>query len=407
MVLSPRGLQRAAPISEQTFAFIGKNHHLKCPLFQAVFIAPRVHWLLQQDATLDSFVIEWKSQDKNESRVFEFLEQLMNGKPIDPLDSEVDCLCEVATVLGNTEFLNSLIRNEDPINRSTVCGRLRRNWLEGRSVEAEIAFAASHFYEIESDELKGIDGSLLELIVGSERLVLASEDSLLNFIMSLGSEDYIVALLRYLWSECLSCEGTTLLMERRIDSGVDRLLWDSLCRRLLLPSPIAKSQSKVKIPMKAPKSLDGIISYLTKKHGGNVQEKGIVTITSKSVCDPEYAVNNVADLTSDSAFTSENTSDQWICWDFGEMRVRPTNYTMNSMRSKSWVVEVSVDGHAWTEIDRQVGIQVFRDDWVTDSFAVSSPEVGRYIRLTQTEKNHFGAHFLSLKAVEFFGTLYE
>jgi hypothetical protein len=49
-----------------------------------------------------------------------------------------------------------------------------------------------------------------------------------------------------------------------------------------------------------PKSLEGIISYLTKKHGGNVHEKGIVTITSKSVYDPELqrALKNVADLTS-------------------------------------------------------------------------------------------------------------
>jgi hypothetical protein len=31
------------------------------------------------------------------------------------------------------------------------------------------------------------------------------------------------------------------------------------------------------------KSLDGIISYLTKEHDENVEEKGIVTITSKSV----------------------------------------------------------------------------------------------------------------------------
>jgi hypothetical protein len=28
------------------------------------------------------------------------------------------------------------------------------------------------------------------------------------------------------------------------------------------------------------RSLDGIISYLTRKHGGNVHDKGIVTITS-------------------------------------------------------------------------------------------------------------------------------
>jgi hypothetical protein len=55
----------------------------------------------------------------------------------------------------------------------------------------------------------------------------------------------------------------------------------------------------ISLPMKEAKSLDGIISYLTRKHGGNVQEKGIVRITSKSGYDhpPEYGLKNVADPT--------------------------------------------------------------------------------------------------------------
>jgi hypothetical protein len=58
MILSTQGLQRAAPISENGFVFIGKTRRLKCTLFQAVFISPRVHRLMQQDATLDSIVLE-------------------------------------------------------------------------------------------------------------------------------------------------------------------------------------------------------------------------------------------------------------------------------------------------------------------------------------------------------------
>jgi hypothetical protein len=93
-------------------------------------------------------------------------------------------------------------------------------------------------------------------------------------------------------------------------------------------------------PMKGAKLLDGIISYLTKKHSGNVQEKGIVRITSKSVSDnPKWVLKNVADLTSNSCFWSKDEPGQWVCWDFGEMRVRPTRYTINGEDLKSWVVE--------------------------------------------------------------------
>jgi hypothetical protein len=61
-------------------------------------------------------------------------------------------------------------------------------------------------------------------------------------------------------------------------------------------------------------SLDGILCHLTMEHLGNVHEKGIVTITSKSVRDgPKHSPANVTNLTSDSAFVSEDGPGQWIC----------------------------------------------------------------------------------------------
>jgi hypothetical protein len=95
------------------------------------------------------------------------------------------------------------------------------------------------------------------------------------------------------------------------------------------------SVRKIEIPMKESGSLDGIISYLTKKHGGNVHEKGIVTITSKSVF-LGYCPEDVGNLTSGAFFCSEALPlEQWICWDFREMRVRPTHYTLDNLWLKS------------------------------------------------------------------------
>jgi hypothetical protein len=178
---------------------------------------------------------------------------------------------------------------------------------------------------------------------------------------------------------------------------------------------IPKSLNKAEFPIKAPRRLEGIISYLTKKHGGNVHEKGIVTITSKSVCDdPRYALKNVADLTSGCSFRSKDEPGQWVCWDFREMRVQPTHYTIDAGFLKSWVVEGSLDGKSWTEIDQQTNNQDFKD-WETASFAVSRPVECRFIRLTQTDENHDdddsldndGRNELRLYDVEFFGTLSE
>jgi hypothetical protein len=155
-------------------------------------------------------------------------------------------------------------------------------------------------------------------------------------------------------------------------------------------------------------SLDGIISYLTNKYGGNVHEKGIVTMTSKSVLndDLKNALKNSADLTSGSAFMSKGEPGQWVCWDFLEGRVRPTQYTIWAVLLKSWVVEGSLDGESWTEIDRRTGDTHF-NRVLNKAFVVAKEVVCRFIRLTQTGKTYSARDTLDLIAVEFFGTLSE
>jgi hypothetical protein len=70
------------------------------------------------------------------------------------------------------------------------------------------------------------------------------------------------------------------------------------------PVSPSKSLKQVEFPLKEIKSVAGIISYLTLKHGENIQDRGIVTMTSKSV--DSGPLRNVADITSNSCFWSEN-----------------------------------------------------------------------------------------------------
>jgi hypothetical protein len=84
------------------------------------------------------------------------------------------------------------------------------------------------------------------------------------------------------------------------------------------------------------------------------------------------------------------------------MRVHLTDYTFGKSALLSWVVEGSVDGETWTEMDRRPGKTGPRSR--LGPFAVSNPVEGRFIRLTQ-ERNDIGDYDLILGAVEFFGTL--
>jgi hypothetical protein len=163
----------------------------------------------------------------------------------------------------------------------------------------------------------------------------------------------------------------------------------------------------VDYPLKVARSLDGIISYLAKKHGGNVHEKGIVTLTSKSSSgSPFFALWHLADQRSIFEFSSKDAPGQWVCWDFHEMRVRPTHYTIRTFWLRSWIVEGSVDGRAWTKIDERNETRDFEDE-TRASFAASHSGECRFIRVTQTGRQHSGDHRLTLRSFEFFGTLQE
>jgi hypothetical protein len=96
-----------------------------------------------------------------------------------------------------------------------------------------------------------------------------------------------------------------------------------------------KSHKEIAFPLQEAKSLQGIIFFLTRKHGGNVHDKGVVIITSRSVDAACVALRNLADLTSGTNFRSKNEPGQWVCWDFHQMRVRPTHYTIGTAYLKS------------------------------------------------------------------------
>jgi hypothetical protein len=412
--LSSQGLERASSSSADDFTFIVNGIELHCTQFEASFISPRVSLILQQDKTINSFFVESLSQREGieMKRVIDIFESLMKGSSLFASGSEMRGLCEFAAVLGNTELLKQ-IYDADEINVQNVCSRMRKGYLCcDCCIEEEIVFAASHFYELEFEELKDLDICIVEKILSSPSLRLKDEDSLLDFICKVNYDRRI--LVRQVFSEYLRSENISVFLDFFSPSNLDPVIWSSLCRRLLLP--IWRPRREVEIPMKKAESLEGIISYLTKKHGGNVEEKGIVTITSKSVSsdDPSYAPKNVADLTSDSEFWSTSEPGQWICWDFRALRVRLTHYTIRTYKLKSWVVHGSLDGRSWRKIDLQTNNQDFVTYATnTISFALVNPAEFRFIRLTlidQSQALFFGVLHgdrLHLQAVEFFGTLCE
>jgi hypothetical protein len=159
--------------------------------------------------------------------------------------------------------------------------------------------------------------------------------------------------------------------------------------------------------------LKGIIHHLTLECGGNVADRGIVSITADRPCnDRRYnAAKNIADLEANSYFHCANAENMSVCYDFKNMKVVLTDYSIRSRYDtdvpnlKSWVIALSNTGDDWTEADWREN----RDDLcprnVVRSFSVSRPSTGRYVRLRQIGPNNSG-HFRTLiSGFELFGAL--
>jgi hypothetical protein len=157
-------------------------------------------------------------------------------------------------------------------------------------------------------------------------------------------------------------------------------------------------------------SLDGIIASLTRRYGGNVHNQGIVTISASSLLGKDHQGRNAADLNSDSLFCSRNKSDSWLCYDFKDRRVILTRYSMRSAFRpfpKSWVIEGSLNGTSWMQLDKQMNTKDLIGQNRVVSFPVSTVAESRFIKLSMTGNDHSGDSFFCLSAVEFFGTLIE
>jgi hypothetical protein len=305
-------------------------------------------------------------------------------------------------------------------------------------VSSEIEFIASHVYEM-SDEVNSADISAMSAILGHESLHIESEDWLFEFILSRMAENLeFVGLMEFVQFEYLSTSN----LSEFIDNICEPIQELNVCilRRLRfrLQCPILTSADLVFRPSLSTEWIrvrgqnavesqvpDGIISHLTRECGGNVHDHGLVQVTS-SQPDTDLlwdAAKNVVDLRSDSHFSSvwmsrhadiPHQRNNWICYDFKDRQIVPTHYAIrsspqdpNNSHLKSWLVEVSVNGENWKEIDHRENNAELNEPLKTKVFEVCACDASRFIRLAQIGRNHYGNSELCISAWEIFGRVIE
>jgi hypothetical protein len=110
-------------------------------------------------------------------------------------------------------------------------------------------------------------------------------------------------------------------------------------------------------------------------------------------------------------FAMQDTANSWICYDFKDMRVTLTHYSVRSRRDynnnhlRSWILEGSIDCKSWVEIDHHTNDSSLSSQGAIATFPVSSSSDYQYIRLRQIDVNSSNNHHLIVNAIEFYGIL--
>jgi hypothetical protein len=81
----------------------------------------------------------------------------------------------------------------------------------------------------------------------------------------------------------------------------------------------------------------------------------------------------------------------WICYDFKDMNIKPTHYTLRSRRGcnlnhlRFWTLEGSRDGSEWIKLDRRENNTELNSQRAIAPFPVSRSDEVHMIRLRQCD----------------------
>lgn len=416
--LSSKGLCEAAVLDKEKFTFVFGGHDFVCSRIQASFISGKVRRALWSDVTADRLIVDIRG----DVSLFDVVVKLMNGECIEVNGQNAQFMRDVSVFLDNnelTKLVTSVIENEEELCLENVIDRLRMKQVIELNIDNEVDFVASHFYELEEQQISVLSVDDLDSIFRSSSLQVKDEDSVLNVVLShVDSVTNNYPLLRHICPEYLSEDRLSeyFLMA---SSGVIGDVWPVICdcvRRFgssLVQTYIFNSvphfrNGSATFQVCEDDPFKGIISHLSTKCGGNVHERGIVEITASST----YGDNQphmVTDYGWNDYWWSYSLENSWIMFEFKTVSVSPTGYSLKSGGSGGehllkWVIEGSNDNKLWMVLDERDTSEL-NGEYITRSYSLSSPNDAffRSLRLRQTGKSSYESDTLMLSEIEFFG----
>ena len=222
-------------VYDEDFCFIVNNEEFKTSRFISDLLSPQISKMHSMDPTFDSFTINTHYHGN-----FSYILDLINFQQNNIPENEFPFISEVIKILDNkyieitepnqpTQFtiesaIKSIQKHEK--NSEFYSNRLKE----------EIEFISGHFYEIENDqkeELSKIELDTLIQIIENPKLLIKSEDQLLQIINSLYSNDKKYSIL---YENVCFIYVTTSIIKEFISifdfNDMTNSMWNLLCERL-------------------------------------------------------------------------------------------------------------------------------------------------------------------------------
>ena len=288
-------------------------------------------------------------------------------------------------------------------------------------------FYSSHFNEIcesHKEEIKQLDIDTISKVLMCESLKLESEDQLLKFVNGLYSNNSKYSIL-YEYVDFLNVTGSSMSDFLSIFEVNDmtQMTWIGIQKRLKCEILNEGKKSRTRYKEKGKQFIysesnefKGIINYLQNLSSNKIDNEVKISASSCFKNEEKYQPCCVALFDDQNKiFASTNAQNSWLCFDFKERKVMPTNYTIRTNSGwftscqflKSWIIECSNDSSSWDVIDDVKNCSLIKESNRFHTFNIQKKNLSfyRFIRIRMTGQNWNNDDYLIIDSFEIFGTL--
>lgn len=418
---------------DNDFSFVVNGKLFKTSKIVSDLLSPTICRLHSNDPTIDVFNINTSHQGD-----FSRILNLVNFNKTEITDKDLPFLSEVFEILGTGSIEFSLINQASEITIDNVFHLLQNHEkyykFFSSQIASEIEFISSHFNELcetKEEEFYKLDFDTLFQIISSPKLLLKSEDQLLNFLNRMYSNNSMYSIFyETVFFSNVTIEAISEFITLFDVNDMNDSIWQRICERLkekieckndvmikgrYESEKVDENQRFILFKCSNEKKFEGIINYLHQKSNGKI--KNLIGITSSSVYDSNdiHQPINIA-LFDDQKkrFRSMDSPGSWIRIDFKDHRIIPSDYSIRSTEwgancghPANWVIECSKDGSSWTVVDEQKNCSYLNGKYHVHSFKISSQcdSEFRYIQVRSTGKSWAGTNTLAFDSFEVYGKL--